>query len=106
MLLARLVQAGERVLIPFGENVRYDLVIDQDGSFIRVQCKTGRLKDGAVRFPTCSSTYHHPANRGISNCHQGYTGQADVFGVYCPDTGGTYIVPVEDCPERQGARSG
>ena len=102
MVMARLVEAGKQVLVPFGENVRYDLVIDDLGSFVRVQCKTGRLRNGAVRFPTCSSTYHHPANQGLANCHQGYRGQADVFGVYCPETDSVYLVPVEDLGSRSG----
>jgi PD-(D/E)XK endonuclease len=39
--------AGFAVLIPFGENTRYDLVIDDGYSLGRVQCKTGRLFNGA-----------------------------------------------------------
>ena len=103
MVLARLVQAGYQVLTPFGENVRYDLVIDDGGSFIRVQCKSGRLRQGAISFPTCSSTYHHPKNRGVPDCHQGYTGQAELFGIYCAETDGVYLVPVDEVGRRQGS---
>lgn len=41
MILARLVQAGKMVLVPFGENQRYDLLIDEGDVFVRVQCKDG-----------------------------------------------------------------
>jgi PD-(D/E)XK endonuclease len=41
---------GYTVLLPFGENSRYDLVVDT-GSLRRVQCKTGRLRNGKVIFP-------------------------------------------------------
>ena len=95
MILGRLVQAGKNVLIPFGENVRYDYVIEEDdGSFTRVQCKTGRLRNGVVQFNTCSYTYHHPSNRGSRQYKHDYRGQADVFGVYCPETDAVYVVPV------------
>lgn len=47
MVLARLVQTGKLVLLPFSENQRYDLVIDEGDRFVRVQCKTGRLRQGA-----------------------------------------------------------
>jgi hypothetical protein len=40
--------AGYAVLMPFGENTRYDLVIDDGETFSRIQCKTGRLRDGVV----------------------------------------------------------
>lgn len=97
MVLATFLQLGKGVLLPFGENQRYDLVVDDnDGRFIRVQCKTGRLRDGVVRFNT-SSTHHH-RGRGRS----GYEAQADVFGVYCPDTGKVYLVPVGDLGAAEG----
>jgi hypothetical protein len=95
MVLARLVQAGHQVLMPFGENVRYDLVIDEGDTFLRVQCKTGRLRNGVINFNTCSFTYHHPNNRGTRPYRHHYRGQADVFGIYCPETNGVYLVPVD-----------
>jgi len=97
MVLARLVQAGNNVLVPFGENTRYDYVIEErDGSFTRVQCKTGRLRGGTIRFKACSFTYHHPNNRGTRVYRHNYRGQADVFGIYCPETDSVYLVPVDD----------
>ena len=51
---------GWDVLISFGENTRYDLVVDRGNQLRRVQCKTGRLRHGAVVFRTCSSYAHHP----------------------------------------------
>jgi hypothetical protein len=40
VVMAEFVKAGFPVLIPFGENHRYDLVIEAGGRFLRVQCKT------------------------------------------------------------------
>lgn len=51
-VIGALVEAGKRILRPEGEGCPYDLVIDEDGLFFRVQCKTGRLKKGAILFPT------------------------------------------------------
>lgn len=103
MVLARLVQIGKQVLLPFGENVRYDLVIDEGDSFVRVQCKFGRLRKGVVKFATCSHTYHHPNNQGSRPYQHHYRGQADVFGVYCPETDAVYIVPVEEVGTTYGS---
>ena len=100
MVLARSVQAGKEVLVPFGENQRYDLVIDEGNKFIRVQRKTGRIRNGAIYFPTCSVTYHHPSNHGISAYRHHYQGAAELFGVYCPDNDCVYLVPVDEVGKR------
>jgi len=39
-------EAGFAVSVPFGENTRYDLIIDDGTLLARVQCKTGRLRLG------------------------------------------------------------
>lgn len=90
-VLAALVSAGKRVLLPFAAHHRYDLVVEDDLGFHRVQCKTGRLRAGAVRFRTHSTTGRRLA---------GYDGEVDYFGVYCPDNGEVYLVPAAALPER------
>ena len=95
MVLARLLQVYPLVLVPFGENQRYDLLVDKGDSFLRVQCKTGRLRNGVIRFRSCSFSYHHPSNRGTRFYQHHYRGAADVFGVYCPQNDRVYIVPVQ-----------
>lgn len=96
IILAELLKAGYVVLLPFGDNQRYDMVVEIDGKFQRVQCKTARLLRGTLNFKTCS-TYAH---RGRPS--RGYRGQADLFGVYSPDTGKVYLVPVEEVGEVEG----
>ena len=86
---------GYDILLPFGENTRYDLVIDDGVTLSRVQCKTGRLRAGAVRFPACSSYAHHPNPKLL---RRDYLGQIDYFGVYCQETAGVYLVPIADAP--------
>ena len=103
MVLARLVQAGKQVLTPFGENVRYDLAVDTGEVFLRVQCKTSRLRNGVIRFNSCSYTYHHPSNQGTRKYQHDYRGQADMFGVYCPVLDSVYLVPVDDVGTRAGS---
>lgn len=93
VILAALVRRGYRVLVPFGVNQRYDLVIDTEGGFLRVQCKTGRLEKGCVVFATRSVR----ANR--KGCFsRGYQGEIDLFAVYCEAVDGLYAVPVEVSP--------
>lgn len=96
-LMHDLVRAGYLVSIPFGEDHRYDLVIEKNGVFSRVQVKTGRLRKGVVLF-NCYSSHTH---RGGAACRR-YTNEIDYFGVYCPELDATYLVPITDVPVQQG----
>ena len=69
---------GYSFSVPFGENTRYDLIVEADGEIQRVQCKTGWLRKGAIEFPTSSSYYHHP-NEKPTQRH--YRGQVDADGM-------------------------
>jgi PD-(D/E)XK endonuclease len=53
-IMLALHEAGYDLLVPLGENTRYDLAIDDGSCVARVQCKTGRLRHGAVTFNACS----------------------------------------------------
>lgn len=86
MIAARLMQKGLAVLKPFGDNLRYDLAVDDGQRILRVQCKYATYKDGSVKFSTCSGRDKRT-----------YYGQADLFGVYCESLDSVYIVPVKEC---------
>jgi hypothetical protein len=87
------MELGKVVLKPIGDNARYDLVIEDAGRFLRVQCKTAQYGDphgNSILFASCSNTYH--ANGG----KRGYHGDADLFGVYFPPLRKVYLVPVDE----------
>ncbi|MBV8117415.1 MAG: hypothetical protein JOZ01_05530, partial [Candidatus Eremiobacteraeota bacterium] len=89
--MAALNRAGYAVFVPFGENHRYDLVADKDGALLRIQVKTGRLRNGAIQFG-CWSTHAH--KNGFSS--RTYVGEVDYIAVYCPDVDRVFMVPIED----------
>ena len=94
-VMAALVEAGKIVLIPTVNVKAYDLVIEDEGRFLRVQCKTGRLFRGAV----CFRPHRLRAARretGWVRRTKAYNGDVDCFGVYCPETRATYLVPIGD----------
>lgn len=96
MILARLSEVGYAVLIPFGENHRYDLVIeDADRQFWRIQCKTGRLDSNQeyIEFNAASNYYHH-RKEGTTWGKRAYHGQVDFFAVYCPNSKEVYFIPI------------
>lgn len=86
-VLTALLKVGKVVLFPWGNGQRYDLVIDDKGSFYRVQIKTGRLiRDGtAVMFRTANY---------VKGQYKHYQGEIELFGVYCPEIEKVYLIPV------------
>ena len=84
---------GASIFVPFGENTRCDLIVEEHGRLSRLQCKTGRLRNGVVLFSTCSSYAHHPNPKTLQ---RDYAGEIDEFAVFCPDLGSVYRVPIED----------
>lgn len=96
MVLHAFVRLGYPVSIPWGENHRYDLIAEIDNALVKVQVKTGRLRLGSVLFNAHSSHAHR--NGGSRS----YRGDADYFGVYCPDVQRVFLVPVGDVTERLG----
>lgn len=85
---------------PARRNQRYDFLVDRGERFLRIQVKTGRrvvggASAGTIVFPTRSSQAH----RGGPSFP--YHGQADHFGVYCPETDAVYFVSVDECGRRE-----
>jgi hypothetical protein len=91
IILATLVRLGRSVLIPWGEE-RYDLAVDDAGRLVRIQCKTGVLRNGCVVFKTCLTDARRPLGDG------GYAGPVDAFAVFCPQLNRAYLVPLAAIP--------
>jgi len=92
-ILSELNRRGYDVLVPFGVNRRYDLVLDCGDRLLKVQCKTGRLRDGVVQFNSQSVQSNTRRTRTRS-----YAGEVDLFMVYCPDNRGVYAIPADEVP--------
>jgi hypothetical protein len=98
IIMSRLIGMGKTVLLPIGDCERYDLVVDEGTKFVRIQCKTGRLVKGTLRFKAASTNLEHG-----KWTQKDYRGQADVFGVYCRELDKVYLVPVSEVGRREGS---
>lgn len=96
-IVSELIRRGYRVLLPFGSNQRYDLVLDVKGEFVRAQCKTGRLRNGVVQFRTQSIR-----SNTRRTFVRGYSGEVELFLVYCPDNEQIYALSIDEAPANQG----
>ena len=86
VVASRLMKDGWRILLPYGENARYDLVAEKQGRFIRIQVKYVTAKDGKLYVNCCSSN-----NWSILP----YTSEEiDAIAVYDPSNESVYYVPI------------
>jgi hypothetical protein len=81
-VLAALVAAGLTVLVPWGDNCAFDLVVQVGKCFLRIQCKAGRLTgNGCVAF--------NAYRVGRAPVRARYSpDEFDYYGVWCSATGG------------------
>jgi hypothetical protein len=95
-VIAALLTAGYEVLVaPYGENRRYDCVLDLGDRFVRVQVKTARLVAGKSALVAATASL---AGLGTRRHRVAYRGQVDVFALYSPDLDRVYLLPVDECP--------
>lgn len=84
---------GYSISIPWGENTRYDFILDVDNKLYKIQCKTcHEIQDGrAVEF-ACATTHKNRVN-----CERSpYTKEEiDFFATFYKEQ--CYFIPVEDC---------
>lgn len=90
------MSSGIHALVPFGGGLGFDLgaVVPPDGTVLRIQVKSGRVRGACVEFNSCSTDH------GMGN--QNYAGRADVIAVYVSETDAVFMVPVCDCPSFRG----
>lgn len=95
------MKQGYKVSIPYGEDCRYDLVVDIKNSLYRIQCKTSHAlinpEDG-FKFKTQSVviTTHGTKETKYSN------EEIDFFATSYE--GNCYLVPVEECGHEKTLR--
>ncbi len=96
IIISEMMKRGFDVSVPFGENTRYDLVLDKGKELKRVQCKTGRLKGDVVKFNTASTTSNY-----TETVEKDYSEQVDLFIVSCYENDGLYQIPIEEIPNSE-----
>jgi hypothetical protein len=85
--------------VPFGVNHRYDFALDLGDRFLRVQCKTGRLRGGRIVFKAQSSRTNTRRPAQLRSYH----GEIDLFAVYCVDTDRVYAIPVDEATRTEAS---
>ena len=96
-VIHELIANGYSVSIPFGDNDKYDLIVDDGETLHRVQCKTAwQNKESTIRFNTHSQTtadgdYHEET----------YQAEIDAFAIRYPATEKLYWVDIAEATEQK-----
>lgn len=85
---AKLLEEGWRVLFPFGEETRYDLVAERDGRFLRIQVKYVTPKDGRLEI-NCRSSNNWSAKSYT-------TDEIDAIAAYDAASRNVYFIPAAE----------
>jgi hypothetical protein len=96
VIAAQAVKAGVNVLRPLAEGGRYDRLFEIEERFVRVQCKSGKLRDDVIIVPT--RTCRHTPRGYVRTTYD--ASEVDAIAVYCHETSGCYLSPIEDVRAR------
>jgi hypothetical protein len=88
-VLRACIRAGFIVFVPFGNGAPYDLIVDTGRRLLRLQVKTGRLRNDCVLFAAQRINGHHGSKR-----YKYRGGEFDFYAVYCPDNEKLYLIPM------------
>ena len=86
-ILNHLIQKDIPVSVPWGNNQRYDLVIEINENLLKAQCKTGSYKNGVISFATSS--------KAGGKSRKNYAGQIDCFLVFCKELNKFFKVDIK-----------
>jgi hypothetical protein len=82
---------------PFGDNARYDFLVDTGSLICRLQVKHARDKGGTLAINTCSC----PTLRNGDREFREYDGEADILAGYSPELDVCFYVSVSEVGKRE-----
>ena len=94
-VLAKFVEMGIPIYIPFGDDEKADLIAEFDGKLNKIQVKTSiKSKNGCSIFDLTSSTAH----RTNGERRKYLNSEIDYFALYSLDRDKIYLMKVPDNP--------
>lgn len=88
IIMSEFIRREIPVLIPFGDNEKYDLVVEIDGKFKSVQVKYGAYKNGCV----IADVRHRIGNKRIN--YETYANKVDYIAIWCEYNNVSYLIPI------------
>lgn len=96
--LAKFVELGVQVSVPFGDNARYDLIAEFNGKLNKIQVKycSQITENNSIVCPCSSSTYHTKFG-----AHHIYTNEVDYICFYLAPWNEIILIPIDVIGSRQ-----
>ena len=94
-VLAKFVELGVPVYLPFGDNEKADMVVEFNNKLNKIQVKTSvKAEDGKMIFDLTSSTSHR--KNGVKHIYT--KNEIDYFACYNIARDKTFLVSVDEAP--------
>ena len=98
------MKQGFQISIPFGEDSRYDFIVDINNKLLRIQCKTCSeiIQEGEVTAINFKTVRTSGCNAKINTRTKYSKEEIDYFATYYQNK--CYLVPVEQCSNEKTLR--
>lgn len=96
--ISKFVEMGFECSIPYGNSARYDFIVDVNGNFLRIQCKSSSYakKDGEIDYNAFTFNAQSATTNTKKTVRHNYTKEEiDYFATYFNEQ--VYLIPVEQC---------
>ena len=94
-VLAKFLELGYDVYLPFGENTRVDMIIDIDGELYKIQVKTcSKVHNGCSKFNLLTGCYRSGYDGAY--LHKYDNTQIDYFALYNIELDEIYFVHINE----------
>jgi hypothetical protein len=100
IVMTALMKAGYKISVPWGDNSPYDLIADKNNKLMRIQCKTGKIRNGSIEFSTSRVSYCAESKKPVRQKYE--EDSFDAFAVFCEETESAYLVPRSEVGTSQG----
>lgn len=93
--IAEFVERGYTVSIPYGDNSRYDFIVDINNILYKVQCKAAQKQSNGTYLLPCISCH----KRATGNKRNAYSNaEVDFFCTYVEQK--CYLIPIKEVARR------
>ena len=100
LCLCEFAKLGLKVSIPYGEDCKYDFIIDVNGHLLKIQCKTSHKLESLEGFEFKCESVVTTTHKIVTNKYT--LNDIDFFATM--DNNQCYLVPVEECGARKTLR--
>jgi hypothetical protein len=95
LIMTQAVQRGYTVCVPYGDNQRYDLLLERNNEYIRVQVKCLEPIEGRITLATWTVVHNKDQDDARKYSRVRYNSKdVDMFAVVNARTHEVYMIPV------------